>query len=134
MCSAFFHFTPGHLILVPSFGCGKVHFQNNCVQFWVWVNTFLEKLSLLCVVVCGDRRGPANWNVLIMFILGVVHLIFTKPNLKKEKDCLVGGEGAGGKLTFSHVQNKTILELYCSVLGWDQESFTKQRKSKSNKI
>jgi hypothetical protein len=30
-----------------------------------------------------------------MFILGVVHLIFTKPNLKKEKNCLVkrgGGE------------------------------------------
>jgi hypothetical protein len=53
MCSAFLHFTPGHLILVRNFGHCKVHFQNNCVQFWVWVNTFLEKM--LCVVVCGDR-------------------------------------------------------------------------------
>ncbi len=24
MCSTFLHFTPGHLILVRSFGCGKV--------------------------------------------------------------------------------------------------------------
>jgi hypothetical protein len=78
--------------LVHGFGHGKVHFQNNCVQFWVWVNTFLFlNVTLLCVVVCGDRRGPAHWNVLIMFLLGLVHFIFTKPNSKKEKDCLVKG-------------------------------------------
>ncbi len=46
---------------------------------------------MLCVVVGGDRRGLAYWNVLIMFLLGVVHLIFTKPSSKKEKDCLVKG-------------------------------------------
>jgi hypothetical protein len=40
---------------------------------------------------CGDRRGPAHWNVLIMFLLGVIHLIFTKPISKKEKDGLVKG-------------------------------------------
>jgi hypothetical protein len=40
MCSAFLHFTPRHLILVHGFGHRKVHFQNNCVQFWVWVNNF----------------------------------------------------------------------------------------------
>jgi len=49
MCSAFLHFTPGHLILVYNFGHWKVHFQDNCLQFWVWVNTFLEKM--LCVEV-----------------------------------------------------------------------------------
>ncbi len=52
---------------------------------------FFLNVTLLCVVVCGDRRGLAYWNVLIMFLLGVVHLIFTKPSSKKEKDCLVKG-------------------------------------------
>jgi hypothetical protein len=85
MCSAFLHCTLEHLILVLKFGGGKVHFKNNCVQFWVWVNTFLKK------IVCGDRRGPTHWNVLIMLLLGVVHLIFTKPNSKKEKDGFVKG-------------------------------------------
>jgi hypothetical protein len=70
--------------------------------FWVWKGTLSKQLcavlgvgkyifKVLCVVVCGDRRGPALWNVLIMFLLGVVHLIFTKPNSKREKDCLVKG-------------------------------------------
>jgi hypothetical protein len=35
LCSAFLHFTHGHLILVSGFGHGKVHLQNNCVWFWV---------------------------------------------------------------------------------------------------
>jgi hypothetical protein len=77
---------------------------NFSVWFWVWENTLSKQLcvvlgvgkynfflyvTLLCVVMCGDRKGPAHWNVLIMFILGVVPLIFTKPNSKMEKDCLV---------------------------------------------
>ncbi len=45
VCSAFLHFTHAHLILVLNFGHGKVHFKNNCVQFWVWVNTFLKNMS-----------------------------------------------------------------------------------------
>jgi hypothetical protein len=50
------------------------------------------KLKVIAVTqVCDDRRGPAHWNVWIMFLSGVVHLIFTKPNSKKEKDCLVKG-------------------------------------------
>jgi hypothetical protein len=45
MCLAFLHFTHGHMILVPNFGYGKVDFKNNCVQFWVLVNTFFWKMS-----------------------------------------------------------------------------------------
>jgi hypothetical protein len=40
---------------------------------------------------CGDKRGPTHWNVLIMFLLRVIRLIFMKPNSKKEKNCLVKG-------------------------------------------
>jgi hypothetical protein len=38
-CSIFCHFTPKHLIFMRGFEHGKLHFQNNCVQLWVWVNT-----------------------------------------------------------------------------------------------
>jgi hypothetical protein len=41
--------------------------------------------------------------------------------------------GLGVGPTLSHVQNKTILRLLCSILGWDLESFTKQKKSKNNR-
>jgi hypothetical protein len=88
----FWHFTHGHLILVRGFGLGKVHFKNNCVWFWVWVKIhfFLLNVTLLCVVVCGDRGGSTHWNVLIMFFLGMVLSSFSqKPNSKKEEDCLV---------------------------------------------
>jgi hypothetical protein len=130
LCLTFLHFTLKHLILVCGFGCGKVHFQNYCVLFWVWVNTFLFlNVTLLCVIVSGDTRGLAHWNVLIMFILGVVHLIFTKPNSKKEKDCLV-------KRWDQHflIQNKTILGFKWLVLGWDLDSFTKQNKGNQRTI
>jgi hypothetical protein len=53
--------------------------------------TFFLNVTLLCVAVCGDTRALAHWNVLIMFLLGVVPLIFTKPNSKKKQDCLVKG-------------------------------------------
>ncbi len=36
--------------------------------------------------------------------------------------------------TFSHVQNKIILGLLCSVLGWHLESFTKQNKGNQREI
>jgi len=78
---------------------------------------------MLCVVVCGDRRGLAYWNVLIMFLLGVVHLIFTKPSSKKEKDCLVKGWGP----TLSHVQNKTILGVILFGLGMGSREFHKTK-------
>jgi hypothetical protein len=36
--------------------------------------------------------------------------------------------------TFFHVQNKTILGLLCSVLGWHLESFTKPNKGNRRAI
>jgi hypothetical protein len=35
LCSSFLHFTHEHLILVHGFEHGKIHFKNNCVEFWV---------------------------------------------------------------------------------------------------
>ncbi len=103
-----------------------------CVVLGVGKYKFFLNVTLLCVVMCGDRRGLAHCNVLIMFILGVVHLIFTKPNSKKEKDCLV-------KRWDQHFLMYKI-KRYQGQNGqfWGgiqivSQYKTKQRKSKSNK-
>jgi hypothetical protein len=48
----------------------------------VWVNTFLKNVTLLCVVVCGDRRGPAQVDN-ALFRDGAPH--FHKTKLKEGK-------------------------------------------------